>query len=77
MHTHPHHPLMHTAHSQVRPWEAPAAFFEANREALLTRASLLPYIYTAARDAFDSGVTLTRPMYYYWPEEVGLALISS
>ena len=51
--------------SHVRPWEAPPLFFEANREALTARSDLLPYIYTAAREAHDEGVGLTRPMYWY------------
>jgi len=36
--------------------------------ALRTRYALNPYIYTAAREAFDSGVSLCRPMYYRYPE---------
>ena len=31
------------------------------------RAKRVPYIYTAARLAFDSGVGLVRPMYYEYP----------
>jgi len=33
------------------------------------RAALLPYIYTATRQAFDTGMSLLRPMYYYFPTE--------
>ncbi len=53
----------------VRPWNVPDAFYEANRDAMRTRAALVPYLYTEARRAYDAGVGLTRPMYYYWPEE--------
>jgi alpha-glucosidase (family GH31 glycosyl hydrolase) len=34
---------------------------------MLMRASLLPYIYTAARVAYDTGLSLLTPMYYQWP----------
>ena len=33
------------------------------------RYHLMPYIYTAARQAYDTGVSICRPLYYYWPEE--------
>eukprot|EP00939_MAST-03C_sp_MAST-3C-sp1_P004520 g4520.t1 len=50
----------------VEPYNVPRYYFEANRGALRSRAELLPYVYTAAREAHDSGVGLTRPMYYYY-----------
>ena len=43
--------------------------FDAMREAIRLRYDLAPYIYTAARQAYDTGVSITRPLYYYWPEE--------
>ena len=49
------------------PWEAPTAHYEAMRDALALRAKLLPYIYTAARHAYDTGVGLIRPMYFDYP----------
>lgn len=51
-----------------RMWLYPAANLEAMREALQLRYALLPYIYTYARMAYDSGVSLIRPMYYEYPE---------
>ena len=33
------------------------------------RYELMPYIYTAARQAYDTGVSICRPLYYDWPEE--------
>ncbi|KAA0146551.1 hypothetical protein FNF28_07654 [Cafeteria roenbergensis] len=54
--------------SLVMPWHAPNYFFEANRKALQRRAEMVPYLYTAAREAFDSQVPLMRPLYYDWPE---------
>jgi hypothetical protein len=50
------------------PWKQPWNYFQAMREILQTRAALLPYLYNAAREAFDTGVSLIRPMYYYWPD---------
>jgi len=38
-------------------------FFEANRAALQRRAALVPYTYTAARVAFDTGIGPLIPMY--------------
>ena len=33
------------------------------------RYQLMPYIYTAARQAYDTGLSICRPLYYEWPEE--------
>jgi alpha-glucosidase (family GH31 glycosyl hydrolase) len=38
------------------------------RAALQFRAKLVPYLYTSARLAFDTGVALAHPMYYHWPQ---------
>ena len=35
---------------------------------MVLRNSLAPYIYTAARQHYDSGVGLLRPLYYEYPE---------
>ena len=43
--------------------------FIVMREALNLRYRLAPYIYTAAREAYDTGVSLCRPLYYDWPED--------
>ena len=53
--------------SIVEVWEVPSPYFESNRYALQVRASLIPYIYTAWRQAFDSGLSIVRPMYYDYP----------
>ena len=41
----------------------------ALRDAMRLRYRLAPYIYTAARQAYDTGVSMCRPFYYDWPEE--------
>ena len=46
-----------------------ADHFLTLREAFRLRYRLAPYIYTAAREAYDTGVSMCRPMYYDWPEE--------
>jgi len=38
-------------------------------EACNLRYQLMPYIYTAVRQAYDTGVSICRPLYYEWPEE--------
>ncbi len=51
-----------------RIWKYPDHFAHL-REAMRLRYRLAPYIYTAAREAFDTGVSICRPMYYEWPDE--------
>ena len=38
-------------------------------ETVRLRYRLMPYIYTAARQAYDTGVSICRPLYYDWPED--------
>ena len=38
-------------------------------ETVRLRYALMPYIYTACRQAYDTGVSLCRPLYYDYPEE--------
>jgi alpha-glucosidase (family GH31 glycosyl hydrolase) len=51
-----------------RIWKYPDANFNAMRKALQERYALLPYIYTMARFAYDSGISMIRPMYYEYPD---------
>lgn len=43
--------------------------FSLMRDALKLRYALIPYIYTYSRQAYDTGVSLCRPLYYDFPEE--------
>jgi alpha-glucosidase (family GH31 glycosyl hydrolase) len=52
----------------VQVWEVPTVYFEANRAAMQHRVALVPYIYNAWRQAFDTGLSLIRPMYYDYPQ---------
>jgi hypothetical protein len=54
------------AHIERRIWLYPN--FPLMLQALRLRYALVPYIYTAAREAYDTGVSLCRPMYYDYPE---------
>ena len=38
-------------------------------EAVRLRYTLSPYIYTAAHEAYETGVSMCRPLYYVYPEE--------
>lgn len=50
-----------------RIWKYPN--FPLMKEALDLRYALIPYIYTQARGAYDTGISLCRPLYYEWPDE--------
>lgn len=52
-----------------RIWAYPYHYARAMRQAVLRRYQLVPYIYTASREAYDTGVSLMRPMYYSWPDQ--------
>ena len=42
--------------------------FPLLKESVKLRYALLPYIYTMARKCYDTGISLTRPLYYEYPE---------
>jgi alpha-glucosidase (family GH31 glycosyl hydrolase) len=47
-----------------RPWSKPERIFNAAREAMQLRHALIPYIYSMAWRANQTGVSLVTPMYY-------------
>lgn len=49
------------------PWSFPDHQFMM-RDAIRLRYALVPYIYNAARENYDTGVAMCRPMYYDYPE---------
>ena len=51
------------------PWHFGPPYGEAINAAIRLRYRLAPYIYAASREAYDTGVSLVRPMYYDWPRE--------
>ncbi len=56
------------AEAERRLWAYSPEYFEAMRNAFLLRYSLIPYIYTASREAYDTGVSIVHPLYYEYPE---------
>ncbi|MFN2156614.1 MAG: TIM-barrel domain-containing protein [Anaerolineae bacterium] len=54
--------------AERRPWKYPDEVYLAVRAAYHMRYQLLPYLYTMARVAADTGLALCRPMYYAYPE---------
>jgi alpha-glucosidase len=56
--------------AERRIWAYPPAFSDAMREAFLLRSSLIPYIYTASRGTYDTGVPFLRPLYWDSPEAI-------
>ncbi len=50
-----------------RIWKYPN--FELMRDALKFRYALIPYIYTYSRQAYDTGLSLCRPLYYDYPQD--------
>ena len=58
----------------IKVWDVPAPYFEANRAALQLRHRLLPYIYNAQRQMFETGISLMRPMYYAYPDQANAYL---
>lgn len=54
--------------AERRLWAYPAEYAKVMRDGFLLRYALIPYIYSAARVAHDTGVSPLRPLYYEWPE---------
>jgi Glycosyl hydrolases family 31 TIM-barrel domain/Glycosyl hydrolase family 31 C-terminal domain/Domain of unknown function (DUF5110) len=55
--------------AERRIWAYPTEYFRVMRQAFMLRYAMIPYIYTAARHAYDTGVSLVRPLYYDWPND--------
>ncbi len=55
--------------AERRIWVYPVKYAETMRDAYLLRYALIPYIYSAAREAYDTGISICRPMYYDSPED--------
>jgi alpha-glucosidase (family GH31 glycosyl hydrolase) len=49
-------------------WNFTGDYFQALYDAIHLRYTLDPYIYTMARKAYDTGISLCRPMYYDYPK---------
>lgn len=49
-----------------RIWKYPN--FDQLNKAVKLRYAMMPYIYTMARKCYDTGISITRPLYYEYPE---------
>ncbi|MDR0994851.1 MAG: glycoside hydrolase family 31 protein [Tannerella sp.] len=66
-------PIMRTHSSKngqmnKEPWAFDKQYVDVLTQAIRTRYTLAPYIYTMARKTYDTGISLCRPMYYDYPE---------
>lgn len=59
---------LHSNHGERLPWEYDGATRRAATEALRLRGRLVPYTYTAARRAVDTGLPIAGPLYLRWPQ---------
>ena len=57
-----------SANMQKEPWRLGPEYQDVVTAAILQRYELAPYIYTAARQAWETGVSICRPLYYDYPE---------
>jgi len=57
----------YSANLERKIWAYPS-HYEYMKAAIRLRYELSPYIYTAAREAFETGISISRPMYYVYPE---------
>ncbi len=60
---------LHSNHGIREPWEYGPEGIEAARTYFGARYELLPYIYSWARQTYETGEPLCRPLYLDWPEE--------
>lgn len=56
------------AFNERRIWKFPE-FYKPMLSAFKLRYALHPYLYTASREAYDTGLSICRPLYYDYPEE--------
>ncbi|HEU5452636.1 MAG TPA: TIM-barrel domain-containing protein [Terriglobales bacterium] len=54
--------------AERRIWAYPYDYARVMREAYVLRYALIPYIYTSARESYDTGVAMLHPLYYDYPE---------
>jgi glycosyl hydrolase family 31/uncharacterized protein DUF5110/starch binding protein with CBM20 domain/alpha-galactosidase-like protein/Big-like domain-containing protein len=60
---------LHSDHGDRLPWEYSDTVSGASADYLRLRESLVPYLYTAARQNYDTGMPMTRALYLNWPEQ--------
>ncbi len=55
--------------AERRVWAYPDPYGAVLGDTIRLRYEMIPYIYTAARRGWETGLSLCRPMYYDWPGE--------
>lgn len=55
--------------AERRIWAYDYPYERAMREAIWKRYELIPYIYSMSRKAYETGLSIMRPMYYEFPEK--------
>ena len=55
--------------SSRRLYNVPLRYYDINRETAVQRQRMVPYIYNAMRQSFDTGLSILRPMYYEYPHQ--------
>ena len=58
---------LHSDHGYRLPWQYGPRAERIASGFLRLRAALVPYLYGAAREAYDTGLPIVRPMYLRWP----------
>jgi alpha-glucosidase (family GH31 glycosyl hydrolase) len=58
---------LHSNHGARLPWEYPQPADKAAADALRLREAFGPYLYTVARQAYDTGLPIDRALYLTWP----------
>ena len=64
---------VHSDHGTREPWKYGERVLEIVRAAYHLHARLVPYFYHLAREAYDTGLPIHRPLYFLYPED-GAAL---
>lgn len=62
---------LHSHHGDRLPWEYPGDAERIAIDFLRLRERLIPYLYTLAREAHDTGLPMTRALYLSWPDQEG------
>ncbi|MFI1993502.1 TIM-barrel domain-containing protein [Actinoplanes sp. NPDC020271] len=60
---------LHSDHGDRLPWEYDDVVGKPAADFLRLRESLVPYLYTAARQNYDTGLPMARALYLSWPEQ--------
>lgn len=59
---------LHSDHAPRLPWEYKGRTRKLAARFMRMRGAFVPYLYTLAREAYDTGLPLARAMYLGWPE---------